>query len=269
MSRKQLWNVVRAHKSACAVILTTHSMQVRGGACMRACVRVVLRLRLPLLLSLLLWLLSVLLLRPPSHPPRAPLPLHCRRRRSCCVTASACSSAASSCAWTRRARSPRASQVRVRVGWRAGTLRGGRQGAAQPCLQPHGHRTMTQPPHGATCPRATQLLQRCSPMPPHPTPPPPAPAGSLILTLTVPEAQEAEARALAEALAPSATLTYALGGTVKYVLPRTEAELSAVFLGVHAAAARGLRVKDWAVTSATLEEVFIRLARAAYDHELE
>jgi len=32
MSRRQLWSVVRAHKSTCAIILTTHSMQVGYAA---------------------------------------------------------------------------------------------------------------------------------------------------------------------------------------------------------------------------------------------
>eukprot|EP00983_Pelagomonas_calceolata_P125471 1161213-Pelagomonas_calceolata.AAC.19 len=44
--------------------------------------------------------------------------------------------------------------------------------------------------------------------------------------------------------------------------------LSDVFKAVHAAKDAGLRLDDWAVTSATLEEVFIKLARVADDSHL-
>jgi len=44
--------------------------------------------------------------------------------------------------------------------------------------------------------------------------------------------------------------------------------LSSVFKAVHAAKHAGLRLEDWAVTSATLEEVFIKLARVADDSHL-
>jgi len=46
--------------------------------------------------------------------------------------------------------------------------------------------------------------------------------GFLILTLTVPAEQEPQARALAESITPSAKLSYALGGTLKYELPKDQ-----------------------------------------------
>lgn len=115
-----------------------------------------------------------------------------------------------------------------------------------------------------------------------------------MLTITVHEDQEPKARALAESLTPDARLSYALGGTLKYELPKdqvcvgcvrvvlridphsslslpllslshtydlqSQVHLSSVFKAVHAAKEAGLQMEDWAVTSATLEEVFIRLA---------
>jgi len=93
-------------------------------------------------------------------------------------------------------------------------------------------------------------------------------AGFLVLTVTVPLEQEPQARRLAEGLTPAAHLSYALGGTLKYELPKDQVTLSDVFKAVHAAKDAGLRLDDWAVTSATLEEVFIKLARVADDSHL-
>jgi len=47
-----------------------------------------------------------------------------------------------------------------------------------------------------------------------------------------------------------------------------QVNLSSVFKAVHAAKQAGLQMEDWAVTSATLEEVFIRLARVTDDTHL-
>ena len=85
-----------------------------------------------------------------------------------------------------------------------------------------------------------------------------------VFTITVapePE-QEARAQALVQQLAPGARLTYALAGTRKYELPCSQVSLSAVFAGVEAATAEGLRVLDWGVANATLEEVFIKFAKS-------
>lgn len=89
-------------------------------------------------------------------------------------------------------------------------------------------------------------------------------AGFLVFTITVPAEQEADARALVASLSPNAVLTYALGGTLKYELPSHEVSLSRVFAAVEAAKApRGrLSVVDWGVANATLEEVFIKLAKS-------
>ena len=49
---------------------------------------------------------------------------------------------------------------------------------------------------------------------------------------------------------------------MQYELPKSEVTLSTVFKAVYAAKEQGLAMEDWAVTSATLEEVFIRIAAA-------
>lgn len=119
-------------------------------------------------------------------------------------------------------------------------------------------------------------------------------AGSLLFSITVPAAQEAAARAMVtRSLAPGARLTYASSSThgaatLKYELPASEASLSRVFAHMHGLRGRGgpggaaggsgggaagggeggggeeeLVVSDWSVSNATLEEVFIKLARSA------
>jgi len=84
-------------------------------------------------------------------------------------------------------------------------------------------------------------------------------AGFLVFTITVAPEREADARAFVTQLAPNAQLTYAVGGTLKYELPTSEVSLAAVFAAMAEHRER-LRVADWAVANATLEEVFIKLA---------
>ncbi|GFH22553.1 uncharacterized protein HaLaN_20033, partial [Haematococcus lacustris] len=81
-------------------------------------------------------------------------------------------------------------------------------------------------------------------------------AGFLVFSLTVALDQVPQAKTMVLALSPSATLTYELGGTLKYELPSREVSLSKVFK-VMAEAKQALQVVDWGVANATLEEVFI------------
>jgi hypothetical protein len=64
-------------------------------------------------------------------------------------------------------------------------------------------------------------------------------------------------------ISPNAVRTYSCGGsTLKYEMPSQDVTVSGVFEAM-AEAKRGgaLRVMDWSVLNATLEEVFIKLAR--------
>jgi len=86
--------------------------------------------------------------------------------------------------------------------------------------------------------------------------------GYLVFTVTVPARQQelAAVEALVARMAPGARRTYALGGTQKFELPSNEVSLSQVFAAMeHAKASQ--TILDWGVANATLEEVFIKLAR--------
>jgi ABC-type multidrug transport system ATPase subunit len=85
--------------------------------------------------------------------------------------------------------------------------------------------------------------------------------GYLVFTITTPPAEEQQADALVRRLSPGARLTYALGGTRKYELPTNDVTLPAVFDAM-SAAKQQLTVLDWGIANATLEEVFIQLARS-------
>lgn len=84
-------------------------------------------------------------------------------------------------------------------------------------------------------------------------------AGFLVFTITVAPECEGEARQFVSQLSPNAVLTYAVGGTLKYELPTSEVSLAGVFAAMAEHKER-LKVADWAVANATLEEVFIKLA---------
>jgi hypothetical protein len=78
--------------------------------------------------------------------------------------------------------------------------------------------------------------------------------------MTVAESERDDATALLQSVAPGAQLTYALGGSLRFELPRGGASASRVFGALEGARQR-LRLVDFSVANATLEEVFIRLAR--------
>ncbi len=59
---------------------------------------------------------------------------------------------------------------------------------------------------------------------------------------------------------PNGKLVYHLGGTRRYELPTNEVTLAQVFEHVDSAA-KDINILDWAVSNATLEEVFIRFAK--------
>ncbi len=68
---------------------------------------------------------------------------------------------------------------------------------------------------------------------------------------------------LVRELAPGARLTYALAGTRKYELPCNEVSLQRVFEAMDGAnGQQGLDILDWGISNATLEEVFLKLARS-------
>mmetsp|Transcript_40231 Transcript_40231/g.119957 ORF Transcript_40231/g.119957 Transcript_40231/m.119957 type:complete len:1026 (-) Transcript_40231:846-3923(-) len=86
-------------------------------------------------------------------------------------------------------------------------------------------------------------------------------AGYYVFTITVPPEEEAMAKQLVDSMSSNAVLTYALGGTLKYELPTCDISLSGVFESVNAVKS-SMTIYDWGVANATLEEVFIKFARA-------
>ncbi|OEL17376.1 ABC transporter A family member 8 [Dichanthelium oligosanthes] len=83
-----------------------------------------------------------------------------------------------------------------------------------------------------------------------------------ILTITTsPEHEEAVER-LVSRLSPGYTRVYSVSGTQKFALPRLEVGLEAVF-GAVEVARRAFPVLGWGVADATLEDVFVRVAKEA------
>jgi ABC-type multidrug transport system ATPase subunit len=82
----------------------------------------------------------------------------------------------------------------------------------------------------------------------------------LVLSLTTSPLRVADAEAFVRELSPNAHRTYALGGTLIFDLPLDEVSLASVFAAV-TARKEALGIIDWGVSSVTLEEVFIKLAR--------
>lgn len=68
---------------------------------------------------------------------------------------------------------------------------------------------------------------------------------------------------LVRALSSAAKRTYALGGLYKYSVPSQDVSLSSLFARVSSWRAEGVPIVDWAVHSATLEDVFIGLVTTA------
>ncbi|PUZ51336.1 hypothetical protein GQ55_6G176100 [Panicum hallii var. hallii] len=88
--------------------------------------------------------------------------------------------------------------------------------------------------------------------------------GTRILTITTaPEHEAAAERLLVSHLSPGcATRIYGVSGTQKFSLPRQEVALGRVF-GAVEAARRSFPVLGWGVADATLEDVFVRVAKEA------
>lgn len=71
----------------------------------------------------------------------------------------------------------------------------------------------------------------------------------------------AAAEQMVKSMAPHAEKTYSLAGTQKYELPTSETSIGSVFAEVERAKSR-ITILDWGISSATLEEVFIKFARS-------
>ena len=81
-----------------------------------------------------------------------------------------------------------------------------------------------------------------------------------MFTITTPPSEVALAREAVAELCPSATPTYALAGTQKFELPSSSISISDVFSGMEKMRKK-VNVLDWGVANASLEEVFIKVAK--------
>jgi hypothetical protein len=81
--------------------------------------------------------------------------------------------------------------------------------------------------------------------------------------ITVPESfDERRVNVYVKLLSTKAKRTYALGGSYRYDIPREDIALSGIFRRVAEWQAQEVPILDWAVHSASLEDVFNGLARA-------
>ncbi|RMZ55176.1 hypothetical protein APUTEX25_005454, partial [Auxenochlorella protothecoides] len=84
--------------------------------------------------------------------------------------------------------------------------------------------------------------------------------GYYVFTIMTPAEEGESAHRLVLSMSPNARQTYSLAGTRKYELPVSDVTLAGVFEAMTTAAAH-LTILDWGIANATLEEVFIKLAK--------
>jgi hypothetical protein len=87
--------------------------------------------------------------------------------------------------------------------------------------------------------------------------------GYHVFTITTSEAQLDDAQKFVLRMCPGGKRTYLVAGTTKWQLPSKDITLSEVFEAMGTASDQGLKVLDWGVHSASLEDVFIQMARDA------
>lgn len=86
----------------------------------------------------------------------------------------------------------------------------------------------------------------------------------LSFSLAVPPKQTEMAIEAIERIAPGANVVHCLEGSLKLELPSASVDISQLFEHMDSIKMRNvLQVRDWGVSHATLEEVFIRITREA------
>ncbi|KAL6660903.1 hypothetical protein ACP70R_000287 [Stipagrostis hirtigluma subsp. patula] len=82
------------------------------------------------------------------------------------------------------------------------------------------------------------------------------------LTITTEPEHQGKVEQLVKQLSPGAVMIYSVSGTQKFVLPRREVGLASVF-GAVETARRSFPVLGWGMADATLEDVFVSVAKEA------
>lgn len=89
----------------------------------------------------------------------------------------------------------------------------------------------------------------------------------LFFTLTTPLDEEQAAADVVYSLCPGAQLVYSIGGTQKFEMPKEQVTLHRVFSEMDRVKRVGqLRLLDWGICNATLEQVFIKVTQDAGAH---
>lgn len=86
--------------------------------------------------------------------------------------------------------------------------------------------------------------------------------GIYLLTMTTSPETEQEVENLVRGLSPSANKIYHLSGTLKFELPKQEVRIADVFASVENFKRR-VAVQAWGLSDATMEDVFIKVAKGA------
>ncbi|KAL2614026.1 hypothetical protein R1flu_025718 [Riccia fluitans] len=89
-----------------------------------------------------------------------------------------------------------------------------------------------------------------------------------VLTVTTPEKQEQDVIDLVKKLSCNAEWIERLDGTQKFRIPREEVEIRQIFSAMVDAKEK-LGIKSWGISDATLEDVFIKVARRAQEEDGE
>lgn len=86
--------------------------------------------------------------------------------------------------------------------------------------------------------------------------------GYFMLTVTTPPSQDVDVENFVHLLSPSSRKVYQLSGTQKFHIPKGEVKLADIFREVDNAKKR-IDIQNWGLADATLEEVFIHVAKDA------
>ncbi len=90
--------------------------------------------------------------------------------------------------------------------------------------------------------------------------------GYLVFTITTPLFQADAAAQAVKEMCPQSLPTYSLAGTQKFEMPSSSITISEVFTKMQAVKEK-VEVLDWGVANASLEEVFIKVAKEKHSGE--
>lgn len=84
--------------------------------------------------------------------------------------------------------------------------------------------------------------------------------GTYVLTVSAAEGEEEAVERIARTISPVVNRTYRISGTQKFEMPKQVVRISEVFEAMEHAKRR-LNIHAWGLSDATLEDVFIKVAK--------